>query len=129
MAIIQIGLKNGPNFGAIMMLSVGKNRGLVIGLVVCLALAVVIPNIFLLVFGGFEAADTIIGMIIGILFISLLIGICYSLGGLVKGLTASPVSPASLMRLMYEVLGKGRAGKGEEITADDSSFQDRHPAD
>ena len=74
-------------------------RGLIIGLIACLALAVIIPNILLLVFGGKDVLK-VIRILIGISILAVSIGIYYSLVGLMKALSEGPVAPTTLMRQM-----------------------------
>jgi hypothetical protein len=86
-------------------------KGLIIGLIACLALAVIIPNILILVFGGKDAVLTVNYILILIGIFGVLLVICLCIGflfqlpvALMHVLIRGPVAPTTLMRLMWEVL-------------------------
>lgn len=103
-----------------------RKKGLIIGLIACLALAVIIPKILLLVFGGKDSLR-VISILIGISIVAVFIGIYYSLGGLLKALTVGPVAPTTLMRQLYEVVVKDIFKKRSGTSKNTLPSNNHHP--
>jgi hypothetical protein len=99
-------------------MSGSRKRGLIIALIVCLALAILIPNILVIVFAG-AVAKPVLRLVILCTIVAVLVCGYFGLYGLVIALTKGPVAPTTLLKLLHrELIGDtSRVKKNEDGNA------------